>query len=164
MRTILSQGPTLALLACGCLATGCVRRTITISTDPPGAMVWLNDREIGRSPVDVDFDYYGTYDVRLEREGYEPQMTSGDAKAPLWDMVGLDLVAELLPFDLHSRVEWHYALEPGKKDREALIERARTLGPGRAGPAAARTGGRPVKPLAAVHSANSGRQGVSVSS
>ena len=128
MRSILSPRPALALLAaCGCLATGCVRRTITITTDPPGTIVWLNDREVGRSPVDVDFDYYGTYDVRLEREGYEPQMTSGDAQAPWWDNVGLDLVAEVLPFPIHSRVEWHYTLEPIDDDPEALVRRAREL-------------------------------------
>jgi hypothetical protein len=114
-------------VACGWLTTGCVRRTITITTDPPAAMVWLNDREVGRSPVDVDFDFYGTYDVRLEREGYEPQMTSGDAQAPWWDMVVLDLVAELMPFPIHSRVEWHYALEPIDDDPEALTRRAREL-------------------------------------
>jgi hypothetical protein len=112
---------------CGCLTTGCVRRTLSISTEPAGAMVWLNDREVGRSPVDVDFDYYGTYDVRLEREGYEPQMTSGDAKSPWWDTVGLDLVAELMPFAIHSRVEWHYTLEPLEDDPEALTRRAREL-------------------------------------
>ncbi len=127
MRATLSPGLALALLAGASLSTGCVRRTITIRTDPPGAMVWLNDREIGRSPVDVDFDYYGTYDVRLEREGYEPMMTSGDAKAPLWETVGVDLVAELLPFRFHSRVEWHYALAPVTDDPEALIQRAREL-------------------------------------
>ena len=128
MRAILSPRPALVLLAaCGCLATGCVRRTITITTDPPGTIVWLNDREVGRSPVDVDFDYYGTYDVRLEREGYEPQMTSGVAKAPWWDNVGLDLVAELMPFPIHSRVAWHYALEPIDDDPEALARRAREL-------------------------------------
>jgi hypothetical protein len=128
MRSILSPRPVLVLLAAGgCLTTGCVRRTITITTDPPGTMVWLNDREVGRSPIDVDFDFYGTYDVRLEREGYEPQMTSGDAEAPWWDMVVLDLVAELMPFPVHSRVEWHYALEPLDDDPEALTRRAREL-------------------------------------
>jgi hypothetical protein len=90
-------------------------------------MVWLNDREVGRSPVAVDFDYYGTYDVRLERDGYEPQMTSGDARGPWWDTVGLDLVAELMPFTIHSRVEWHYELEPIDDDPEALAQRAREL-------------------------------------
>ncbi|MHC4710167.1 MAG: PEGA domain-containing protein [Planctomycetota bacterium] len=128
MRSILSPRPVLVLLAaCGWLTAGCVRRTITITTDPPAAMVWLNDREVGRSPLDVDFDYYGTYDVRLEREGYEPQMTSGDAQGPWWDIVGLDLVAELMPFTIHSRVQWHYTLEPIDDDPEALTRRAREL-------------------------------------
>ena len=73
MRAILSPGPALVLLAvCGGLTVGCVRRTITISTDPPGTMVWLNDREVGRSPVDVDFDYYGTYDAQEIFDELEP--------------------------------------------------------------------------------------------
>ncbi len=106
---------------------GCVERTITITTEPPGALVWLNDREVGRSPVEVKFDYYGTYDVRLEREGYERQMTTGKADAPIWEFVGLDLVAELLPIPLHSRVRWNYALEPERKDRDGLVARAELL-------------------------------------
>lgn len=106
---------------------GCVERTITITTEPPGALVWLNDREVGRSPVEVKFDYYGTYDVRLEREGYERQMTTGKADAPGWDLVGIDLVAELLPIPLHSRVRWNYVLEPERKDRDGLVARAELL-------------------------------------
>ena len=74
--------------------SGCVRRTITITTEPEGTLVWLNDREVGRTPVEVDFKYYGTYDVRLEHRGYEPMMTSGRADPPWWDHVGLDLIAE----------------------------------------------------------------------
>lgn len=111
----------------GLLTCGCVRRTVTITTEPSGALLWLNDREIGRTPVEVDFDYYGTYDVRLERPGYEPLMTSGTASAPWWETVGLDLVAELVPATLHSRVEWHYVLETANDDPEALAERAREM-------------------------------------
>lgn len=120
----LAATPSLLALAA---ATGCVQRTVSITTDPPGALVWLNDREIGRTPLEVGFDYYGTYDVRLEREGYEPVMTSGRANAPWWDTVGLDLVSELIPADLHSRVAWHYVLEPLDDDPDALVERARNL-------------------------------------
>lgn len=111
--------------------TGCVRRTISITTEPEGALVWLNDREVGRTPVEIEFDHYGTYDVRLEHRGYEPVMTSGKASPPWWDNVGLDLVAELTPADIESRIEWHYELRPIDDDREALLERARELrGPG----------------------------------
>ncbi len=106
---------------------GCIRRTLTITTEPSGALLWLNDREIGRTPVEVDFDYYGTYDVRLERDGYEPMMTSGKADAPWWDTVVLDLFAEAVPGTLMSHVRWHYVMQPVDEDRERLIDRARRL-------------------------------------
>ena len=106
---------------------GCVRRTITITTEPEGTLVWLNDREVGRTPVEVDFKYYGTYDVRLEHRGYEPMMTSGRANPPWWDNVGLDLFAELTPADLESQIEWHYVMMPLDDDHDALVNRAREL-------------------------------------
>ena len=110
-------------------AGGCVRRTMRITSDPSGALVYLNDREVGRTPVDVDFVHYGTYDVRLVREGSEALLTFGRAEPPLWDVVGLDFLAEVLPVKLESRIEWHYVLEPAIADTEeaaaALVERAR---------------------------------------
>lgn len=115
------------LLLLPLLCTGCVRRTISIITEPPGALVWLNDREVGRTPIEVEFLYYGTYDVRIVKDGYEPLITSGKADAPLWDMVGIDLAAELLPLELHSRIEWIYQLEPAMFDEPGLIQRARDL-------------------------------------
>ena len=111
-------------------AGGCVRRTMRITSDPSGALVYLNDREVGRTPVEVDFVHYGTYDVRLVRDGSEALLTFGQAKPPLWDVAGLDFVAEVLPVQLESRIEWHYVLEPAIADTEeaqaALVERART--------------------------------------
>lgn len=115
---------TIALLLATLCTTGCVRRTITITTEPPGALVWLNDREVGRTPITVDFLYYGTYDVRLERDGYEPQMTYGVATPPLWDNVPLDFVAEILPMQFHSHVQWHYDLQERDDDRTDLLDRA----------------------------------------
>ena len=52
------------------LFAGCVKRTISISSNPSGALVWVNDREVGRTPVEFEFLYYGEYDLRLERDGY----------------------------------------------------------------------------------------------
>lgn len=120
-RTLL---PALSLPAL--LAGGCVERTISITSDPPGALVWLNDREVGRTPVEVGFVHYGTYDVRLSKEGYEPLMTSGEAKPPLWDNVPLDFFAEFVP-GAKSRIAWHYELGPREDDPARLIERAREL-------------------------------------
>jgi hypothetical protein len=113
----------LLLSAVTLIGAGCVRRTISITSEPPGALVWLNEREVGRTPVEVDFLYYGTYDVRLRKEGYEPLLTSGEANAPLWDTIPLDLAAEAVP-NAHSKIAWHYVLEPLNDDESALLERA----------------------------------------
>lgn len=116
------------LAAASCLSlAGCVKRTMRITSDPSGALVWVNDREVGRTPVDVGFVHYGTYDVRIIREGFEPLLTYGEAKPPLWDNVPLDLAAELLPFQLQSKVHWHYELELADDSREALIERGEEM-------------------------------------
>ena len=108
-------------------STGCIRRKLSITSTPPGALVWVNDREVGRTPLSVDFTHYGTYDVRIEREGMEPVMTSKKASAPVWDLPGPDLVVEVMPFQANSHVEWHFDLEPRDESHEALIDRARTF-------------------------------------
>ena len=117
----------LLLLSALLVLPGCVKRTITITSDPEGALVWLNDREIGRTPVDVEFVHYGAYDVRLVKDGYEPLLTSGKASPPFWDHVGLDLLAELNPSRPHADIRWHYEMIPSDQDEDALLSRAREL-------------------------------------
>lgn len=121
----------LAAAALVLAAPGCVRRTIRITSDPSGALVWINDREVGRTPVEVEFVHYGTYDVRLVRDGCEPLLTAGDARPPWWDNLGFDLVAEVAPLELRSSIAWHYELEPVETDplalRRGLVDRAREL-------------------------------------
>ncbi len=105
-------------------STGCVRRTLTITSEPSGALVTLNDREIGRTPVEVEFLWYGNYDVRLSLDGHEPLVTSGRIRSPLWDTMPLDLGAEILPGTYEVRRSLHYVLEPAIIDDESLVERA----------------------------------------
>jgi hypothetical protein len=52
-------------------ACGCVQRRMTIRSDPPGALVYVDDYEIGNTPVSTDFVYYGTRKIRLVKDGYE---------------------------------------------------------------------------------------------
>ena len=42
-----------------------VRRRITIKTDPPGALVYIDDQEIGVTPVSTSFTYYGTRKIQI---------------------------------------------------------------------------------------------------
>ncbi len=109
------------------LATGCVERTIRITSDPAGALVFLNDEEVGRTPCETAFLHYGTYDVRLVKEGFEPYMGPAEASAPLYDLPGPDLVADLLPVRIGSHIDWHFTLQPVTDDDPAMIDRARQL-------------------------------------
>ena len=111
------------------LMAGCVERLITVNTNPAGAVVYLNDEEVGTSPVTVPFTWYGEYDVVIRKEGLKTVKTSRKAKAPIYQWPPLDLFFECLwPFDLVDRHQWDFELavqEP--TDPNALIERARSL-------------------------------------
>lgn len=115
-----------AMLVAGGLA-GCVRRTVEITSTPPGALVFLNDREIGRTPTTAEITYYGEYDVQLRLDGHAPLDTAAKAVAPVWDWIGPDLVAEVIPVNFTSRNRWHFELTPQRNEPEAVLLRARTL-------------------------------------
>jgi hypothetical protein len=118
----------LACLSVAALMSGCIQRTITIESTPPGALVHLNDVEVGRTPVTVPFTFYGIYDVRLERDGYQTLATATKAEAPWWEAPGPDLVAEALPGEQRVELKWHYELEPAQPmDENVLIDHARQL-------------------------------------
>jgi len=109
------------------LATACVRRTVSINTDPQGAGVMLNDEKIGTSPVSVDFTWYGDYEIILQHEGYETLQTHKKLNAPWYQVPPIDLFAEaFIPFTIRDRRELSFTLEPTKEiDRAQLIEGAR---------------------------------------
>jgi hypothetical protein len=120
------------VLAAMVMAGGCLERTVTITSDPPGAVVRLNDIEVGRTPITTDFTYYGVYDVRLNREGQEPLAVNQRARAPIYEYPPLDLAATVLPIPIRTRLQWHYELEPEVRvetleAEAALIERARQM-------------------------------------
>jgi hypothetical protein len=117
----------LSLLACG-LSSGCLERTVSITSEPPGAVVWMNDTEVGRTPLKTGFIYFGEYDVRVRKEGYEPISTHRTAKAPVSEAAPVDIFATAWPGRVKTEIAWHFDLTPvepaGEKE---LIDRAREL-------------------------------------
>ena len=63
-------------------AVGCVERTARIETDPPGAIVIVNDEEVGISPVRFSFLWYGDYEIILRKQGYRTLKTHHPIDAP----------------------------------------------------------------------------------
>lgn len=108
------------------LSSGCVRRTIRISTEPSQALVYLNDQEIGRSEVSTEFVWYGDYDVVVRKEGYETLKTNWKITPPWYQWMPLDFFFEVLwPGEIHDVRTNHFVLtETTSPDAEELIQRA----------------------------------------
>ena len=106
---------------------GCVERRIWIDSDPPGALVWLNDRELGRTPVSVAVVHDGVYDLRLEKDGFQPLVTPATAEGPVWDGFPIDFIVEVMPVDAKVDTRWRFTLHPREEGDAALIERAERM-------------------------------------
>ena len=108
---------------------GCVERQLTIHTKPEGAVVALNDEEIGESPVTVNFNWYGDYCVRISKEGYETLNTHRDLKGPWYDHFLFDFFAQIVnPNRIVDSYEWTFEISPKQQiGRDELIQNAREL-------------------------------------
>ena len=116
------------------LLPACAERRIRVTSEPTGARVWLNDEDIGRTPTEARFTFYGHYDLRLELPGHEPYHAEHTARAPFREYPGPDLVTTALPGDFHHTVPWHVVLTPSPETvldpetvRLELIDRAGAL-------------------------------------
>ena len=117
---------------CLAIAPGCLGRAIQVASSPPGADVYMNGTPIGRTPATTGFEFYGQYDIRLRKDGFEPISASPSASMPLWEIPPFDLIASVLPITLRDKNVWEYRLEPSPDmsdtaNRDAIIERARSL-------------------------------------
>jgi hypothetical protein len=122
---------TLALV--GFTLIGCVQRRMYITSEPTGARVTVNDVEVGTTPVEVDFTFYGDYDILVVKEGCEPLREIRPVKAPVWQIPPFDLAAEAVPGRTRHEVKLHFILQPALESSQnkdefeaALIERAKS--------------------------------------
>ncbi len=108
---------------------GCVRRRMTVMSNPPGATVYLDGKEIGRTPFSTNFDYYGKREFRLVKQGYETKTKIMPVRAPWYQWVGFDFVAEvLLPGKLTDRHYYQFDLQPEQViPKYELVGRAEDL-------------------------------------
>lgn len=125
MRRLMPVLLLVAILVCGC---GSVQRELTVKTEPAGAVVLLNDEEIGTSPVTVSFNWYGDYRVSISHEGYATLNTHKKLSAPWYDYFPFDLMRLMWPAKTTDRYEWTFKLEePQAPSREQLIKSATEL-------------------------------------
>jgi hypothetical protein len=98
------------------LAIGCVERRMTIRTNVDGqggALVSIDDQEVGYSPVSTGFTYYADREIRLIKDGHETVTLVQPIDAPWWDSLFLEFFVEnLWPFTVRDDREFHYELPP----------------------------------------------------
>lgn len=120
----------LALLAAfSSPAEGRVRRRVTVRSNPPGALVFVDDYEIGTTPCSFYFTYYGTRKVRLVKSGYETLTVMQPFPAPWYEFPGIDFVSEnLVPREIRDERTVNYNLTPQLiVPTDILLQRAEDL-------------------------------------
>jgi hypothetical protein len=92
---------------------GCVRRRLEVRTNPPGALVYVDNRLIGTTPCGVDITYYGTREIRLVKPGFEPIAVNQPIPTPWYQIPPLDFISEnLVPTKIRDNRTVMYDLQP----------------------------------------------------
>lgn len=102
---------------------------MTIRTNPPGALVYVDDYEIGTTPVSHDFTYYGKRKIRLVKDGFETLTLMQSIPPPWYQVPPLDFVSEnLVPGEIRDQRTLQYQLTPQMiVPTEQLRQRAENL-------------------------------------
>jgi hypothetical protein len=119
----------LCVLLLALASVGCVQRRMMIRSHPAGALVYLNGQELGRTPITTDFTYYGDFEVKLVKDGYETETIIQPVPMPWYQWPVVDFVAEnVVPQKIHDRRELSYNLRPKvKQTPEQIVSAAEQL-------------------------------------
>jgi len=82
-------------------------------SNPPGASVYLDGKEIGRTPFSTNFTHYGKREFRVVKQGYETKTELISVPAPWYQWIGFDFISEvLLPGKLTDHKYYEFDLQP----------------------------------------------------
>jgi len=109
------------------------RKTLTVTSNPPGAVIRIDESIVGTTPYTLHFDAYGTRRVTLYRDGYRTATRLVPLIPPWYGRFPLDIVSEVLrPVGWHDAHRVDFDLEPRTRmvtepDLDAVLKRAETL-------------------------------------
>lgn len=109
--------------------SGCVQRRLTIRSNPPGALVYVDNYEIGTTPVTTDYIYYGTRRIRLVKDGYATLDIKQWIPPPWYEIFPLEFISEnLVPAEIRDHRVLEFQLLPQLMvPTEQLLGRAENL-------------------------------------
>ncbi len=100
-----------------------------IRTNPPGALAYVDDNEVGLTPVAISPIYYGNRKIRLIKDGFETQTFIQSVPPPWYEIPPLDFFAEnVVPGKIRDVRTFDFQLQPqGVVPKEELLNRAENL-------------------------------------
>ena len=109
--------------------TARVRRRLTIISNPPGAVVFVDDREIGVTPVSTSFTYYGTRKIQLVMEGFETLTVKRTFSPPWYQWPVIDFISEnMIRRELRDERVVDFRMVPQRiVPSDVLLQRAQRL-------------------------------------
>lgn len=134
----------LAVCLCLCLlflvsSGGCLRRRMTINSNPQGATVYVDGHQIGKTPVSTDFTYYGTRNIRLEMDNYQTLSVKQKVRPPWYEYPPFDFFTETFSAsEIKDHHVWTYDLQQRaissddqimQRANEFAFEGSRTINP-----------------------------------
>src|SRR5258708_4321622 len=85
-----------ALLAATCASSCAVQRELVVISEPPGAIVRLDETIVGTTPYRHAFEDYGSRRVTLYRSGFRTTSEVVKLSPPWFDVFPLDFISEVL--------------------------------------------------------------------
>ncbi len=100
-----------------------------IRTNPPGALAYVDDNEVGLTPVAISPIYYGNRKIRLVKDGCETLTLIQSVPPPWYEIPPLDFFSEnLVPGKIRDVRTYDYQLYPQTMvPKEELLGRAENL-------------------------------------
>jgi hypothetical protein len=95
------------------LPTGCVRRRLTVRSNPPGASVYVDKQLIGTTPTSSFFTYYGTREIEVVADGFRTEKVLRTISPPWYQIPPFDFFTETLwPWEVRDERIVDIALVP----------------------------------------------------
>lgn len=118
-----------ALLLLGFVTSGCVRRRLTVRTNPPGAAIYVDRQPIGISPASTSIVYYGTRHIEANLDGHRTEKVLRNLNPPWYEYPPFDFISETLwPGEIRDERIIDITMTPEQPlPSEELTARANTL-------------------------------------
>ncbi|MGQ9590211.1 MAG: PEGA domain-containing protein, partial [Planctomycetota bacterium] len=103
---------------------GCVERILAVRSDPPGARVFVDGREVGMTPCEHEFSFYGTVEVTVRAPGHVSHRELAPLPAPWYQVFPLDFFADLVvPWTIRDVHQLWVELQPSPPEVAPAVRR-----------------------------------------